>query len=52
MRGGNKMTKREKAEIILESLDNGHMNINWNLKDGYLNDIVKALKTIEERENQ
>lgn len=45
--GGDELTKIEKAEKILEFLDNGSMNINWNFKDMYVKDIVKALNEIE-----
>jgi len=41
------VTNKEKAEIILEKLDEV-MQVDWNSKDIYINAIEKALKTIND----
>ena len=43
------MNNREKAEIILVSLDN-HVTVNWNFSEYYMKDIIKALEVIEKEE--
>ena len=44
------MSKKEQANIILEGLDSV-LCVNWNMRDVYLNQIIKALNTIEKGEN-
>ncbi len=44
------MSRKEQASIILEELDSV-LCINWNMKDVYLNQIIKALSTIEKGES-
>lgn len=43
------MTDRERAEVILEELDNA-MSINWNFKEMYLKAIEKGLREIRQAE--
>lgn len=42
------MTENEKAEIILDALDE-YMTINWNLKEFYIKAIKRGLNEIEEK---
>lgn len=44
------MKNIEKAKIILEELDEV-IQINWNFEQMYLKAIIKALRKIEEEEN-
>ncbi len=44
------MSKKEQANIILKELDSV-LCVNWNMKDVYLNQIIKALNTIEKGES-
>lgn len=47
---GDDVKNLEKAKIILEELDEV-IQINWNFEETYLKAILKALKKIEEEEN-
>lgn len=44
------MTNEQKAKIILESMDNNGIQINWNMEKYYIDGIVKGLKEIEMKE--
>lgn len=43
------MTYEEKAQIILESLDN-RINVNWNLEEFYIKSIIEGLVKIEKED--
>lgn len=45
--GVTTMTNEEKAKIILESMDNNGIQINWNMEKYYIVGIVKGLEAIE-----
>lgn len=42
-RGGLTMTDREKAEVILEELDQV-MSVDWNMKELYIKAIIKGIQ--------
>lgn len=44
------MTDKEKAELILEGLDE-YLQVNWNMKEFYIKGILKGLKKIRESDN-
>lgn len=43
------MTDKEKAELILEGLDE-YLQVNWNMKEFYIKGILNGLKKIRESE--
>lgn len=43
------MTDKEKAEMILEGLDE-YLQVNWHMKEFYIKGILKGLKKIREAE--
>jgi hypothetical protein len=45
------MNKQEKAEIILEALDE-YLQVDWNFKDFYIKGIMKGLTQIENNEKK
>lgn len=40
------LDNREKAEIILDTLAEGVLNVDWNRKEYYLRDIILGLEKI------
>lgn len=45
------MSEKEKARIILESLDE-YIQVDWNFEDYYIKAIVEGLKKIKQKEKQ
>lgn len=46
-----KLTREEKAEILLEHLDK-YLQVNWNFEEYYLKAIKSGLQEIEEKESK
>jgi poly-beta-hydroxyalkanoate depolymerase len=44
------MTDKEKAELILEGLDE-YLQVNWNMKEFYIKGILKGFKKIKETDS-
>ena len=47
------MNNKEKAKIILESLDSsGTVQVNWNFAEYYIKSIIEALEAIDKEEKK